>query len=230
MAAASEVREPCTPPSTAELLRSHQIVLYAHETAASLLAGFNSLGRARGRGAPSDEQQDLLRAMLVFSGAGLDACAQQIVRDALPRLVAEHEDAREALTGFAARRLRRQSDTDVAGIDARFLAELLLGDPEKNLIEALISELTGSSMQSVEELKRVVAHLGLTSDKELMKAIEGVRDAFRVRNRIAHDMDINFFDTKRRNRTVRKRADMVRDSNSLLAAAEALVIGVSRLL
>lgn len=228
--AIAEIRTPCTPPGAVELQRSHQIVVYTHDTARSLLAGFNSLGQARGRGAPSDEQQDLLRAMLLFAGAGLDACAQQIVRDALQRLVSDHDDAREAFTNFAAKRLRRQSETDVAGIDARFLAELLLGDPEKNLVEALIDDLTGSSMQSVEELKRVAAHLGLTSDSELLKAIEGVRGAFKVRNRIAHDMDINFFDSKRRNRTVRKRADMVREANNLLAAAEGLVLAVDRIL
>jgi hypothetical protein len=142
----------------------------------------------------------------------------------------EHEDARDALTGFAARRLRRQGESEVGGVDARFLAELLLGDPEKNLIEALIDELTGSSMQSVEELKRVAAHLGVSGDKQLMTCIDSVREAFKVRNRIAHDMDINFFDSKRRNRTARRRADMVRESNDLLAAGEALVLAVGRVL
>ena len=60
--------------------------------------------------------------------------------------------------------------------------------------------------------------------------IEAVRDAFKVRNRIAHDMDINFFDSKRRNRTARKRSDMVRDANNLLAAAEGLVLAVARIM
>jgi hypothetical protein len=228
--APSTIREPCQAPSAAELQRSHQIVVYAHETAASLLEGFNSLGKARGAGAPSDEQQDLLRAMLLFAGAGLDACAQQLVRDVLPRLVAEHQDARSALSAFAARRLRRQGDTEVGGVDARFLADLLLGDPEQNLIEALVDELTGSSMQSVDELKRVAAYLGMAGDQEFMATIERVREPFSVRNRIAHDMDINFDVSKRRNRTLRKRADMVRDSNRLLTAAEALVLAVDKLL
>jgi hypothetical protein len=230
VAATSQIRTPGASPAAAELQRAYQIVVYAHDTAESLLSGFNSLGQARGRGAPSDEQQDLLRAMLVFAGAGLDACAQQIVRDALPRLVEDHADARKALVGFAARRLRRESDSEVAGIDARFLAELLIGDPERNLIEALIDELTGSSMQSVEELKRVAAHLGVVGDKPLMRAIEGTRDAFRVRNRIAHDMDIKITSGRGRNRTLRKRADMVRDANTLLEVADILGAAVQRAL
>jgi hypothetical protein len=230
MASSSQIRESGAPPTAPELQRAFQIVVYAHGTAKSLLAGFNSLGAARGRGAPSDEQQDLLRAMLVFAGAGLDACAQQIVRDTLPRLVINHGDARKALVGFAARRLRRETESDTAGIDARFLAELLIGNPQQNLIEALIDELTGSSMQSVEELKRVASHLGVIRDKPLLNAIEGTREAFRVRNRIAHDMDIKITPGRGRNRTLRKRADMVRDTNNLLEAAEALGTAVQRAL
>jgi hypothetical protein len=226
----SQIRELGERPAAHELQQAYQIVVYAHNTAASLLAGFNSLGAARGRGAPSDEQQDLLRAMLVFAGAGLDACAQQVVRSALKILVAAHGDARKALVGFAARRLRRETDTDVAGIDARFLAELSVGNPEENLIEELVDELTGSSMQSVEELKRVAAHLGVVGDKPLIKSIEGTREAFRVRNRIAHDMDIKITAGRGRNRTLRRRADMVRDTNNLLAAAEGLTQAVQRAL
>ena len=165
--------------------------------------------------------------MIVFAGAGLDACAQQIVRDALPRLAAEHEDARAALVSFTARHLR-QSETETRGVDARVLAGLLLGSPEQNLIELLIDELTGSSMQSVEELKRVASHLGVAKDRKLMTTIDGVREAFRVRNRISHDMDVNFTANPRRNRTLRRRADMVRDTNALLGVAEALVSAVDK--
>jgi len=223
------IRSPGRPPVASELQRAHKIVVYAHGTAGSLLAGYNSLGQARGRGAPSDEQQDLLRAMLVFAGAGLDACAQQIVRDALPSLAAKHEEARTALVGFAARQLR-QSASDAGSVDARVLAILLLGNPEKNVIEMLVDDLTRSSMQSVEELKRVAAHLGVAKDKQLMGRIDGVRTAFSVRNRISHDMDVDFTSNPRRNRTLRRRADMVRDANGLLGVADALIVAVDKAL
>lgn len=166
--------------------------------------------------------------MLLFAGAGLDACAQQVVRDALPRLAAERPEARKALVGFGARKLRRQGETDTGQIDARFLAEALIGDPETTLIEALVDELTGSSMQSVEELKRVAAHLGLTSDSALMKKVNAVSEAFGVRNRISHDMDIKFTSHRGRNRKLRKRADMVKDANALLGVAEQLVRSADR--
>ena len=81
-------------------------------------------------------------------------------------------------------------------------------------------------MQSVEELKRVAAHLGVAKDGRLMGVIDGARDAFAVRNRIAHDMDIKLTTGRGRNRKLRKRADMVRDTNALLAAAEELIRAV----
>ncbi len=164
--------------------------------------------------------------MLLFAGAGLDACAQQVVREALPKVVANNENARQALVNFGARQLRKSDETDVGGIDARVLASLLLGDPEADLIERLIDELTGSSMQSVEELKRVASHLGALGSEDLMEAIENVKDPLGVRNRIAHDMDVKFTQTTGPNRKGRKRADMVRDANYLLTAAEQLIVAV----
>lgn len=221
-----KIRDQGDPPESGTVQQAFQIARYAHSSAASLLAGFDSLGRARGGGAPSHEQQDLLRAMLMFAGAGLDACAQQIVRDALPEIVKSHEAAREALQGFAARRLRKVSATGVTAIDENVLAKVLLGDAEEVFIELLIDDLTGSSMQSVEELKRVAAHLGVISSTELAEAIETVRAPLKVRNRIAHDMDIKFTESTSRNRRGRKRADMVRDTNHLLRCAEVLIVKV----
>ena len=164
--------------------------------------------------------------MLFFAGAGLDACAQQVVRDALPKLAEEHEEAREALVGFSARILRKSGDAEGASVDTRVLASILVGNPEENLIERLIDDLTGSSMQSVDELKRVAGHLGVVKSSALMTAIEKLREPLAVRNRIAHDMDIKITLTKGRNRVSRKRADMVKGANLLLAAAENLINAV----
>jgi len=213
-------------PTSEFLQQSYLITTYTHATAGSLLAGFNSLGKKRGPGTTSDEQQDLLRAMLFFAGAGLDACAQQIVRDALPKLVENHPKAREALIGFAARALRKTDDAGGSTVDPKVLASILVGNPERNLIEQLINDLTGSSMQSVEELKRVASHLGVSGSEPLKAAIENVRDPLKIRNRIAHDMDIKITATAGRNRITRKRAEMVKGTNLLLVAAEQLIIAV----
>src|SRR4051794_20034668 len=97
---AKNIRKQGDAPAAPELDKAHQILTYAHGSAKSLLTAFNSLSKQRGRGGPSYEQQDLLRAMLLFAGAGVDACAQQVVRDTLPRLAAEHDDAQTALVSY----------------------------------------------------------------------------------------------------------------------------------
>lgn len=172
--------------------------------------------------------------MILFAGAGLDSCAQQIVRDALPVLVTKNEDAGAALVGFTARRIRKQSE-DVVTVDAKFLAEVLIGGrpgatAEETVIDMLIEELTGSSMQSVEELRRVAQHLGVANDGPLVASINSLRSAFQIRNRIAHDMDIQFTSGRGRNRRPRRRDDMVQEANKMLEAAERLVAAVDRAL
>lgn len=226
MPPAAMVRTQGGAPASEFLQRAYSIATYAHATAASLLAGFNSLGKERGAGTTSDEQQDLLRSMLFFAGAGLDACAQQVVRDALPRLAETHTKAREALVGFSARILRKSGDSGGGIVDTKVLASTLLGDPEANLIERLIDDLTGSSMQSIEELRRVASHLGVGRSTRLTAAVEAIRDPLEVRNRIAHDMDIKITRNKGRNRVSRKRSDMVRGTNLLMVAAEELIVAV----
>lgn len=219
---AAKIRVQGSAPKSGLLQDSYLITTYAHSTARSLLAGFNSV--RSGPGASKTEEQDLLRAMLLFAGAGLDACAQQLVKDALPKLVDRLPEARNELASFAARHLRKSREGE--GVDPSALAALLIGNPEENLIQLLIDDLTGSSMQSVEELKRVARHLGVAKSQALRTTISGCRDPLKIRNRIAHDMDVNITRGKTRNRRSRKREDMVKETNKLLLAAEKLIVAV----
>jgi hypothetical protein len=223
-AAAARVRKAPEPPAPDALRRSHQILKYAHDSADSLLDGFNDLMKARGPGAPTDEEQDLLRAMLLLSTAGLDACAKQLIRDALPVLVTQDDAMRKELLAFASRRLQKTEGE--AGTDTKFLAELLIGSPEQNLIENFIRSLTSGSLQSTDELWRIASALGVREDKKVKKSISGLQAAFEARNQIAHEMDIDF-DTRPRNRRGRRRDDMVSMTNSVLAAADAVLYAVA---
>src|SRR5260221_3103129 len=69
--------------------KSKLILKYAREAKSSFEAQCNASRRSRSKsgGALTHAEQDLLRAMLVFAGAGLDACLKQLVRDALGYLV-----------------------------------------------------------------------------------------------------------------------------------------------
>jgi hypothetical protein len=215
-----------TEPQEAELKLAYKIVSYAHDTTTSLLDGFRALRANQRGGTSTDEQQDLLRAMLLFAGAGLDSSVKQIIEDAMPRLALHREAARSELQKFATRRLRRADDGEAAtGLDAAFLAEVLVGDTHVNLIEAFKEDLTGNSLQSIAQINRVAAALGIAKDAAVKDAISAIGNTFQIRNEIAHRMDINF-GTVNRNRNGRKRDDMVRRTNALLAAADSILTAV----
>jgi hypothetical protein len=204
------LKERPSEPNAAELKNASKIVGYAHDTATSLLDGFTVLRTSQGMGTTTDEQQDLLRAMLLFACAGLDSAVKQIIEDAMPRLALQQEKAKAELQKFAARRLRRGEDPDGGtALDATFLSQVLVGNPHENLIESFKDELTARSMQSVEQMNRVAAALGIADGENVTAAIGELGGTFRIRNEIAHRMDINFA-TRNRNRNGRKRDDMVR--------------------
>jgi len=50
-------------------------------------------------------EEDLLRAAIVFTGAGLDATLKQLIRDTLPTLLERNQQAHDKFEAFAAGRL-----------------------------------------------------------------------------------------------------------------------------
>lgn len=223
-----------TPPKTEATQKSYFILKYAHDTAESLLEAFGTVRRARsaGRGASRDEEQDLLRAMVVFAGAGIDSMTKQLIRDALPAMVSDLPGTRERIERFVVRHLRRSSaepiDDDAAPLDAvnpQRLAKILLADnPRAGLVELLVSDLTAGSLQSVEELYRVINYLGL-KPQSLEVDEQDLRTVFQCRNRLIHEMDIDF-DQRNRNRTSRGREVMVGYAGTLLKASNMILKGV----
>lgn len=198
------------------LQNAHKIVEYAVEAAGSLLKIYDSLMANRGGGAPKTEEQDLLRAMVVLAGAGLDACLKQIAQDALDATVDISPEAQEALTTFAERRFIRADLQGGVLVNSREVARLIVSaSPREVAIESLVRDLTSRSLQSLEELYRALAHFG-ASGLKLDKA--GLKGAFETRNRIAHEMDMNLQHPTRK-RTARKRAEMVGHTEVLLKTA-----------
>ena len=205
------------------LTRAHTIVRYTHESADSLLKAFETVRRARNarQGAPTDEEQDLLRAMLVMTGAGLDSALKQIIRDALPTILNTDEDAKKELVTFVARKL--PSD---ASADNKFLARVLAAKSQQTqVIDEYVYELTGQSLQSAQELMKATKALGINPtavgiDDRVLTPI------FKIRNKIIHELDINF-DHPVRNRQTRSRRDMCDHANKLLEVAEKLLLQVA---
>lgn len=125
------------------------ILCSAHNAASSFLDIFEATRKTRkAKGTPTDEEQNLLRAMLVFAGAGLDSMIKQLVRDALSLTIDRSEGAEENLKTFISKRLARQ-DT----LDPSFLSSVLASrDPRDVLVSELVDDLISQSLQSKEQV------------------------------------------------------------------------------
>jgi hypothetical protein len=175
----------------------------------------------------TDEEQDLLRAMLVMAAAGLDSMAKQLIRDALPLIVHSNERARDGLEKYLARQLTGDVELITAGRSPKFIAMLLSSsDLPKRAAIQYVAHLTSASLQSAEELLRVAAAFGLTAG-ELTTNFQDLKPIFDVRNKIIHELDINLGGARRK-RNLRGKADLVKYSNALLAAGGDLIQAVHR--
>lgn len=133
----------------------------------------------------ADPEGDIVRAVLVFAGAGIDAALKQLVRDALPKLLDGSKVAAEKLERFIQSNLERTSE------GARFLARALSSSHSRQvLIEEYIADLTGGSLQSTEELQRLAGALGI-DDPSLRTRIRELQPLFKTRNHIVHELDLH---------------------------------------
>lgn len=146
-------------------------------------------GDARGRLAESEE--DMLRAAIVFATAGLDATLKQLVRDALIPIAHQNPAAADQFRRFARRFIR---GTDDISVDPKAVADILISDsesPRQALLELYLEELTGGSLQSVEEVFRVIGAFGLElPDLQATIRTGHLSDVFEARNNIVHELDL----------------------------------------
>jgi hypothetical protein len=143
------------------------------------------VARGRVRGRLTSAEEDLLRAAIVFTGATLDATLKQLIRDALPVLLEKSKQSHDKFESFAGQRLGTSEIADTKMI-ARYLVS---SDPRARLIEDYIYDLTGSSLQSAEEVGKTAGALGI-NDAELRKRIDGLKTLFTARNEVSHELDL----------------------------------------
>jgi len=209
------------------LKKAHLILKYSHDSANAFLEAFDTMRHRRDaiRGATTDEEQDLLRAMLVMAAAGLDSMLKQIVRDTLEVLVQSDDDVREGLEKFVSRQIRGETEDEGLKAGRQFLARVLIAASQQDqVIEEYIRHLTGISLQSLAEVKRTMNALGIApSDAQVSDQVLSL--IFDARNRIIHEFDINFA-ALRRNRQSRTRNVMVAAANALLEVAEFILSAV----
>jgi hypothetical protein len=206
----------------AEAANAFEILRRAHESSDYLLKAYDLYRSERGKlgGISTDSEQDMLRAMVVMAAAGLDATAKQLVLDALPSLAKRSESVRRGLESFVGRSIRGGEDAPESLAGTKFLARVLTsGSALDAVLSEYINDLRGGSLQSVEEVSRVLSALGCSKikiDRERLKAI------FNVRNKIVHELDINLA-TKGRKRVHRGLDDMMKYANYLLQICEEML-------
>jgi len=225
-----ELRSPgLAEPKAAPCTKAAIILKVSHESADALLKAFELAQTQRGapRGMTTDEEQDLLRAMLVMAAAGLDSMLKQLIRDSMSSLVKVNPQVRDGLEKFVARSIRGDADTPEPLSGARFLGRVLTAESQQvQVIEEYIRDLTGVSLQSAPELMRTVQALGLSKTKVDAGRFKAI---FAVRNEIIHELDINL-DDERRRRNLRRREQMMKDTNALLEIGEQVLREVDEIL
>ncbi len=203
------------------------IAATAHAASDALLTAYELIRHQRGRprGMTTDNEQDLLRSMLVMAAAGLDATVKQLVQDALPHLIAIDTKAQNSFEKFVSRRLSGEPVAGTSTVNTKLLATVLASPtPQAKLIEEYVSHLTGGSLQSTDSLFEVAAALG--ADPIVIGLVPSeLRPIFDTRNKIIHELDINLV-AHRRTRNVRSQATMIRDTERLFRLSHALINSV----
>ena len=155
--------------------------------------------REGSRGRLTHAEQDLFRAAIVFGGAGVDSVLKQALRSCVPLQIERSEGARGKYIDFVVKYMK-----DGPSIDARRLATLITStSPEETLRDAYILSLTGSSLQSQEQVTATLSALGLQDERELFKDAKTLNPLFKVRNQIAHEMDMTEAAVKGRGKRTR---------------------------
>lgn len=210
-------------PTKPQLLDAHSVLARACDAADAFVSAFGTVRSARGaKGTATDHEQDLMRAALVFAAAGLDSLVKQLVRDALCPIIEKNKGAHAQFAEYVHSRLKR-----VDGADLRFLADTIAAQrPVDHLQQVLIADLTGSSLQSKDQLLRAAAFFAIPAS-EVSQDLQKLQTVFHARNQIAHEMDI-LLGQANRGRRQRKAKTMKDYATTILETAKAFYVAVEQ--
>lgn len=173
-----------------QIRRAWRYLDATHRSVTGLLDSFNlvrntaTTANATARGRLGSDQEDLLRAALVFTSGGLDSCCQQLVCEAVPDLINQG--------GTAATQFRLYLDGELQGAKAPagFLDAITAADPRKQLIDRYVDAKTTASFQGSSDLQtRVRDLLGIPNARLPKKRFAELDDFFTARNDIVHRLD-----------------------------------------
>ncbi len=206
-------------PKSSHCQDGYSILCSACNSSQSFLDIFEEIRfKRKVRGALTDKEQDLLRAMLMFASSGLDSLVKQLIKDALPKVIHSQKGAEAAFKEFSKRKLKQDTDH-------KLITEIMTDkDPRSRLIEEHIKELSSRSLQSTDQILTVAASFDIPSEK-ITKDKDQLSEIFNVRNQIAHEMDIDLAPSNR-NRRQRKKDSMIKYTNEIFRVSKAFLNGV----
>lgn len=137
------------------------------------------------RGRLSSDAQDLLRAAIVFTSAGVDASVQALIEGAAPLLILHHETAKKRFETFVDNQVRSPKVTE------EFVAALKQRDPHEQMVKLYIAGLTKASFQGSGDLRdRAAGALGISNKQMAKKRFTDLDRFFTARNEVAHHLDV----------------------------------------
>ncbi|WP_148591640.1 hypothetical protein [Streptomyces sp. WAC01526] len=135
------------------------------------------------RGRLGRDETDLLRAAIVFTSSGLDACCKRLLRDTVPLLVDGNVNATRKFNDYV--KLELADGPSAAMSDA-----ILSPTPREEMIRLYIAARTKASFQGSKDLRtRLRDTLGITNAQINEGRLKQLDDFFIARNAIVHDLD-----------------------------------------
>jgi hypothetical protein len=210
-------------PNSTHCEKAHQVFETAFATCKSFLNSFDQVRKDRNaKGAPTDLEQDLLRAMLVFACSGLDAIIKQLIKDALPIVIEKNEGAEAQFRSFIERRIGQDQKLNYELI----ALSLTSRTPRDQTLERFKTLLSQDSLQSKDQIFQIAAFFDIPS-KDIATSADDLREVFRMRNKIIHELDIERGGSNR-SRVSRRRADMIKAVNTVFKTAGAILAEVDK--
>ena len=198
-----------------ETQNARMVLIHAKSSSESFIEALGVVRKAReaGKGPPTNAEQDLARASLVFAAAGLDSCIKHLMKESLETLADCDEKVRGGFVKFTKKVVSDESPD-------RLVRALLEDSPKAALLDSYIYELTGSSLQSFDEIIKAAGALGI-SEKDIVKSKSEITRIFKMRNQIIHELDVVFdAGAGKRQRNSRARSKLEQDSKLLIEIAE----------
>lgn len=192
---------------------SHELTAGAQERLTAALSSVNNvlltmnlsravdrkLQKKELRGRLSESEVDILRAVITFAGAGLDAALKKLIQDTVREIAIRNQHAKKKFLDFLDRHL---AGTD-APINRRLLADVLIDSrgTQAALLDRYERELTGDSLQASDQVSVVCGALGIEDRviRERLKPGALLDQMFKARNDIVHELDLTDTGRKRRN-------------------------------